>query len=139
MHEYDLADPVRHSARRSTLRGEGGKFSDQRTQRVLAAVDWNDDRNDVASGRFGCVYNHRILPLYSRATWLGVFGADCMLRQTVVRLLEDERVRFIIVGGINTVLGYSLFAFFQILFGATIGYIGSLYASYAIAICIAYA
>jgi putative flippase GtrA len=61
-----------------------------------------------------------------------------MIRGTVSRLLGDERFRFLIVGGINTAVGYGLFAAFQLSVGGTIGYLGSLYASYAIAIVLAF-
>lgn len=61
-----------------------------------------------------------------------------MLRRALLGIVSDERVRFLIAGGINTVIGYGLFAFFELTFGEVIGYLGSLYASYLIAICIAY-
>ncbi len=54
------------------------------------------------------------------------------------RLLADERVRFLLVGGINTLVGYGLFALFQWSLGRSIGYLGSLVASYAIATVIAF-
>lgn len=54
-------------------------------------------------------------------------------------LLADERVRFLIIGGFNTVLGYGLFAAFQISVGHVIGYLGSLYASYILAVVVAFA
>ncbi|MCU1524519.1 MAG: polysaccharide biosynthesis protein GtrA [Microbacteriaceae bacterium] len=54
------------------------------------------------------------------------------------RLLGDERVRFLLVGGINTVVGYLLFAVFQLTLGHIIGYLGSLYLSYAIATLVAF-
>ncbi len=54
------------------------------------------------------------------------------------RLLEDERVRFVIVGGFNTVLGYALFVTFELLVGRYIGYLVSLYASYAISTVVAF-
>lgn len=56
----------------------------------------------------------------------------------VRRLLGDQRVRFLLIGAINTVIGYGLFALFMLAIGATIGYFGSLYASYAIATVIAF-
>jgi putative flippase GtrA len=62
---------------------------------------------------------------------------DNMARM-LAQLLEDERVRFMIVGGINTVLGYGLFVVFQLTVGDTIGYLGSLYASYVVAILVAF-
>ncbi len=60
------------------------------------------------------------------------------MRDLAKRLLGDERVRFVIVGGVNTVLGYGLFALFDLTLGHTIGYLGSLYASYVIAIVVAF-
>ncbi len=54
------------------------------------------------------------------------------------RLLADERVRFVVVGGVNTVVGYGLFVVFQLLLGRYIGYLGSLYASYALATVLAF-
>lgn len=61
-----------------------------------------------------------------------------IVRRLVARLLEDERIRFILIGGINTVLGYGLFAGFELGFGHVIGYLGSLYASYALATVVAF-
>jgi len=60
------------------------------------------------------------------------------MARLIARLLADERVRFVIVGGINTVLGYGLFVLFQLTVGDTIGYLGSLYASYVVAILVAF-
>jgi putative flippase GtrA len=60
------------------------------------------------------------------------------LRTRGLALLGDERVRFLIVGGVNTVLGYGLFALFWLTLGEQIGYLGSLYASYAVAIVAAF-
>lgn len=42
------------------------------------------------------------------------------------RLLRDERVRFAVVGGVNTVVGYGFFSLFQYLLGAHIWYVVSL-------------
>jgi putative flippase GtrA len=56
----------------------------------------------------------------------------------VRRLLNDERIRFLIVGGVNTLVGYGLFALIQFLFGQRIGYLGSLYSSYLIATVLAF-
>jgi putative flippase GtrA len=60
------------------------------------------------------------------------------MARLLARLLADERVRFVIIGGINTVLGYGLFVVFFFTVGDAIGYLGSLYASYAVAIVIAF-
>lgn len=54
------------------------------------------------------------------------------------RLLADERVRFVLVGGINTVVGYGVFALLYLAVGHSIGYLACLYLSYAIAITVAF-
>ena len=61
-----------------------------------------------------------------------------MARVTLASLVADERVRFLVVGGINTVVGYVLFALLQITAGHVIGYIGSLYGSYVLAVTLAF-
>jgi putative flippase GtrA len=60
------------------------------------------------------------------------------MKRAAMRLLGDERVRFVLIGGINTVAGYALFVAFELSVGHTIGYLGSLYASYAIATLLAF-
>ena len=47
-------------------------------------------------------------------------------------------MRFLISGGINTVIGYGLFALFELFLGKYIGYLGSLYVSYALATILAF-
>jgi len=59
-------------------------------------------------------------------------------RVTLAALVADERVRFLVVGGINTVVGYALFAVLQITAGHVIGYLGSLYGSYLLAVTLAF-
>lgn len=49
-------------------------------------------------------------------------------------LLAREEVRFLIVGVINTAVGYALFAVFLLFFG----YLASLYLSYAVAVTVAF-
>jgi putative flippase GtrA len=70
------------------------------------------------------------------------------VRRLVVRLLADERVRYVVVGGFNTVIGYSLYAiFFELVFGHPLSrvvgvYIASVlcvYASYVVAVPLAFA
>ena len=51
------------------------------------------------------------------------------------RLAGDERVRFLVVGGFNTALGYGLFVIFELAFGM---YLVSLYGSAVIAIVVAF-
>ena len=53
-------------------------------------------------------------------------------------LLGSEKARFLVVGGINTVVAYGLFVLFQLTVGDRIGYFGSLYLSYALAILLAF-
>ena len=61
-----------------------------------------------------------------------------MAKFSVRALLAREEIRFLIVGGINTVVGYALFALLQITIGDVIGYLGSLYLSYAISVTLAF-
>ncbi|MCU1543720.1 MAG: GtrA-like protein [Microbacteriaceae bacterium] len=49
-------------------------------------------------------------------------------------LLGREEIRFLLVGVINTVVGYGLFALFLLVFG----YLVSLYLSYAVAVSLAF-
>lgn len=60
------------------------------------------------------------------------------MKRVIFRLIEDERVRFVLIGSINTIVGYGLFAAFELIVGRYIGYVGSLYASYAIATLLAF-
>ena len=61
-----------------------------------------------------------------------------MAEFSVRALLAREEIRFLIVGGINTVVGYALFALLQITIGDVIGYLGSLYLSYALSVTLAF-
>jgi len=49
-------------------------------------------------------------------------------------LLAREQVRFLLVGGVNTVVGYGFFALFLLFFG----YLASLYLSYAVGVSVAF-
>jgi len=60
------------------------------------------------------------------------------VRTLVKRVLADERARFLVVGAFNTILGYLLFVGFELVIGDLVGYLVSLYASYAIAIVVAF-
>lgn len=53
----------------------------------------------------------------------------------IQRLLAREQFRFLLVGGVNTVVGYALFVAFELLFGQ---YLLSLYLSYAVAVPLAF-
>jgi putative flippase GtrA len=56
------------------------------------------------------------------------------------RLLADQRVRFLMVGGTNTVVGYAVFALFDVFVFADVphGHLLSLLPAYAIAIVMAF-
>ena len=56
------------------------------------------------------------------------------------RLVSNQKVRFLLVGGFNTVFGYALFAgFYGLIFRAVpFGYMLSLAASYAVAVTAAF-
>jgi putative flippase GtrA len=58
----------------------------------------------------------------------------------VARLLANQKVRFLLVGGFNTVFGYAMFAgFYRLLFAdLPLGYLLSLALSYAIAVTVAF-
>jgi putative flippase GtrA len=60
--------------------------------------------------------------------------------QLVRRLLSDERFRFLLVGGVNTVVGYGLFVVFELSIGKhiAVGYLVSLYLSWALASILAF-
>jgi putative flippase GtrA len=53
-------------------------------------------------------------------------------------MLAREPIRFLLVGATNTALGYILYSLFYVAFGHYIGYLGALYASYIIAIFVAF-
>ena len=59
-------------------------------------------------------------------------------RLPLQRLLADERVRFLLVGGVNTALAYGLFVLFYLVLGDSIGHFGSLALSYLIATLVAF-
>ena len=54
------------------------------------------------------------------------------------RLVDDERVRFLFVGGINTVVGYGLFVALDLSVGHWLGYLGCLYLSYVLGVTSAF-
>lgn len=62
------------------------------------------------------------------------------MKKHLLRLVQDERIRFLVVGGINTVLGYAIYSALVLwVFGsAPLGYVISLVVSYAIAITVAF-
>jgi putative flippase GtrA len=61
-----------------------------------------------------------------------------IVKSAVTRLLADERVRFVLVGGVNTVLGYALFALFDQNHPEVLRSLLSLYGSYLISIVVAF-
>jgi putative flippase GtrA len=56
------------------------------------------------------------------------------------RLLADQKVRFLIVGAVNTAVGYAVFAlvYWFVLSDVRLGYLVSLAVSYAVAISLAF-
>ena len=46
------------------------------------------------------------------------------------RVFNDERVRFILIGGLNTSVGYLIFVILELSFGRHLGYFFSLYGSF---------
>ena len=62
------------------------------------------------------------------------------MRKTLLRLLRDQRVAFLLVGGVNTLLGFGLYSAFTlwVFHDVYLGYTLSLIVSYAIAITVAF-
>ena len=60
------------------------------------------------------------------------------VRSLARRILRDERVRFVLVGGLNTTVGYSFFVAIQFFVGQYTSYLVSLYGSYFLATLIAF-
>lgn len=65
-------------------------------------------------------------------------GQDRSRPKLIERLLGDERIRFLLVGGFNTAFGYFVFVVVQATLGHWIGYIGSLYTSHVLASLVAF-
>jgi putative flippase GtrA len=59
-------------------------------------------------------------------------------RALLRRLYDDERIRFVAVGGFNTALGYVLFAGLYLLSGAQIGYLACLFIQYGLSVPLAF-
>jgi putative flippase GtrA len=59
-------------------------------------------------------------------------------RELMRRLLADQRVRFLLVGGVNTLVGYGVYALLFLFAGGSIGYLACLYLSYAIGVSVAF-
>lgn len=60
------------------------------------------------------------------------------LTARLLGLYRDERVRFVMVGGANTAIGYGLFLLFELTTGPYLGYFFSLYASFFLASIVAF-
>lgn len=60
------------------------------------------------------------------------------LRGFIAALLADQRVRFLMVGGTNTVVGFVLYSVLWLTLGHVITYFGALYGSYALASILAF-
>lgn len=68
----------------------------------------------------------------------GQHGRPASRSGLIGRLLGDERVRFILVGGFNTAFGYGLFVLFELLLGPHVSYFVSLYGSFIVATIVAF-
>lgn len=61
------------------------------------------------------------------------------LSRRAAKLAADQRVRFLAVGGVNTLVGYGVYAVFAwLLSGVFLGYMVALIISYAVAITLAF-
>ncbi len=56
----------------------------------------------------------------------------------VGRLLKDQRVRFLLVGGFNTMIGFGLFVVIELVIGRHTSYWVSLYSAYAFGVVISF-
>lgn len=56
----------------------------------------------------------------------------------LLRLVRDQRVAFLIVGGINTLVGYGWFVLFHELLGSIVGYMGTLGCAHVTAVLCAF-
>jgi len=56
----------------------------------------------------------------------------------MVRSLADERVRFLLAGGVSALVTYGLFFTSELTIGKWIGYLGSLYLSYVLGVMFAF-
>ena len=66
-------------------------------------------------------------------------AAQAPERPTLVRrLAASERVRFLVVGGLNTLFGYALFVVLEATVGDTLHYLGVLTVATVIAVLVAY-
>ena len=65
-------------------------------------------------------------------------GPGAQRSGTLLRLVSDQRTAFLIVGGINTMVGLGCFALAHHFWGHAIGYMGSLVVAYAVAILCAF-
>jgi putative flippase GtrA len=61
-------------------------------------------------------------------------SAGDRLRRRLRSLLRDQRIRFLMVGATNTVVGYLLYSVLWLTLGSFIGYLGALYGSYVLPI-----
>jgi putative flippase GtrA len=60
------------------------------------------------------------------------------MRARLTALLGDERVRFVITGGLNTLVGYGFFVLVQASIGHVVGYLASLVIAHLLASTIAF-
>jgi putative flippase GtrA len=65
-------------------------------------------------------------------------SAGDRLRRRLRSLLRDQRIRFLMVGATNTVVGYLLYSVLWLTLGSFIGYLGALYGSYVLSSILAF-
>jgi putative flippase GtrA len=56
----------------------------------------------------------------------------------ILRMVRDQRVAFLIVGGLNTLIGLGWFLLFHYLVGGVVGYMGTLVAAHICAVLCAF-
>src|SRR6185295_8279651 len=56
----------------------------------------------------------------------------------LLRVIRDQRVAFLVVGGVNTAAGYVAFAGFQLTVGQRYGYLATLACSHVVCVLIAF-
>jgi putative flippase GtrA len=61
------------------------------------------------------------------------------MRTRLVSLAARQELRFVAVGGLNTLVGLGLFALFHVLFGGRAGYLGTLLSTYVVGTLFAFA
>lgn len=56
----------------------------------------------------------------------------------LLRIIRDQRVAFLLVGGVNTTVGFGLFALFELTIGQQLGYLASLACAHVTSVLFAF-